>query len=87
MATTINTTQPISSRGGLVPVLRYCNFAGPGYAGRLVDAQGALHALDAGEVGVGDYCYTFDSYLRTWNMPKRPVSFTSANSAEWRSAA
>jgi len=35
MATTMNTTQPISSRGGLVPVLRYGNFAGPGYAGRL----------------------------------------------------
>ena len=35
MADTNNTTQPISQRGGLVPVLRYGNFAGPGYAGRL----------------------------------------------------
>ncbi len=29
------TTLPISLRGGLVPVLRYGNYAGPGYAGRL----------------------------------------------------
>ncbi len=32
MATT-NTTEPITLRGGFVPVLRYGNFAGPGYAG------------------------------------------------------
>lgn len=32
MATT-NTTDPISLRGGFVPVLRYGNFAGPGYSG------------------------------------------------------
>lgn len=29
------TTLPISLRGGLLPVLRYGNFAGPGYAGGL----------------------------------------------------
>lgn len=34
MATT-NTTEPTTLRGGFVPVLRYCNFAGLGYAGRL----------------------------------------------------
>jgi len=30
---TTNTTEPITLRGGFLPVLRYGNFAGPGYAG------------------------------------------------------
>jgi hypothetical protein len=35
MTNTVNTTSPIQQRPGLVPVLRYGNFAGEGYAGRL----------------------------------------------------
>jgi hypothetical protein len=35
MTNTVNTTLPIQQRPGVVPVLRYGNFAGEGYAGRL----------------------------------------------------
>ncbi|MDO8933519.1 MAG: hypothetical protein Q7U97_14085, partial [Rhodocyclaceae bacterium] len=44
MADPINTTLPIELRRELVPILRYSNYGGPGYAGRLGNETLLVHA-------------------------------------------
>lgn len=44
MAEPTNTTLPIELRRELVPILRYSNYGGPGYAGRLGNETLLIHA-------------------------------------------